>query len=503
MTNRPRDPTGADEHIAALSAEQLLSELDAVADAGEAEAIIAARLNEPSTHSPPITIALAAQLQFLRSQRAFGEGALDDAVNRATEAERGFREVEMTNRAHLARALRLTASSLLEITKRNISLAVDLQTQADDALRDAGGLEDRYGPTVEHLRPLGLALLALRAKAHGDVDTAAGLLNETALALESIARRYYGDAPRVRGWAEFHRALAVSLQAEVAFGQFAFDRVSLFDVASAAHAVELFSADAEPGVSEATVVAAVLNDVLSALQEFSQVMLAAITSGPRQPAQLRTLRSSVAQARVNALRVGAIGSPIARSLETLLAQMENYERLTVAAGSDQDGQRQSLTQYHADLYASTVLVAFDYFHDIAGELAERGHGRSPLLIANEYDVQDVLYAMLKTSLPDLTREEWTPRRANSASRIDLISRAAGLVIETKFVRSANHAHRLSREIRDDIEPYAEHTDCRRECFFVYDPQHHLPNARQFQQELSGPRSLRNKEYEVTVIVRPS
>jgi hypothetical protein len=151
---------------------------------------------------------------------------------------------------------------------------------------------------------------------------------------------------------------------------------------------------------------------------------------------------------------------------------------------------------------AAVTAALDNFHDIVYELSHRSHNRPPLLIESEYDVQDLVFTMLKGSLPDLVREEATPHTANTALRIDMFSRASGIAIETKRVRDAAHAHGLTREIREDLEAYAAHGDCSVEVFFVYDPSHHLPNARQFERDLSAPRMLGDKEYDVIVMVRP-
>jgi hypothetical protein len=151
---------------------------------------------------------------------------------------------------------------------------------------------------------------------------------------------------------------------------------------------------------------------------------------------------------------------------------------------------------------STTLRAINAFPELARRLRARKHGRPPLPIENEYDVQDILYVALKPHIPDLSDEEWTRKDAGSAKRIDLVSLAARLCIETKMVRDDAHAKALGNELKIDIESYHVHEACDTLIMFVYDPHHHLSDARQQEAQLSGPRTIKGRRLHVEVYVRP-
>ena len=79
------------------------------------------------------------------------------------------------------------------------------------------------------------------------------------------------------------------------------------------------------------------------------------------------------------------------------------------------------------------------------KLSDRAHGRPAFIIENEYDVQDLVETVLRGAAVDVVREEWTPRRAGSAKRIDLVAPSLAAVIECKIVRDKGHARSIADE----------------------------------------------------------
>ncbi len=76
------------------------------------------------------------------------------------------------------------------------------------------------------------------------------------------------------------------------------------------------------------------------------------------------------------------------------------------------------------------------FHRFAKQL-ERHQGKSTISkieIKNEYDVQDLLYAILKLEFDDVRPEEYTPSYAGSNSRMDFLLKKEQIVIELDFQR---------------------------------------------------------------------
>ena len=74
------------------------------------------------------------------------------------------------------------------------------------------------------------------------------------------------------------------------------------------------------------------------------------------------------------------------------------------------------------------------FHRAALQLRKRHGGRPPFTITDEYDVQDLLHALLKLDFDDVRAEEWTGSYAGKSSRMDFLLKAEQLVIEVKMTR---------------------------------------------------------------------
>ena len=60
------------------------------------------------------------------------------------------------------------------------------------------------------------------------------------------------------------------------------------------------------------------------------------------------------------------------------------------------------------------------FHKVVRQLRVRHGGREILDINDEYDVQDLLHALLQLYFDDIRDEEWTLSYARSAARVDFL-----------------------------------------------------------------------------------
>ncbi len=148
-----------------------------------------------------------------------------------------------------------------------------------------------------------------------------------------------------------------------------------------------------------------------------------------------------------------------------------------------------------------LMQILNAFPTASRMLANRGHGRPPFLVESEYDLQDLLFAIVRSVFEDACREEWTPKRAGSAKRMDIVVPAINTVIEAKFVRDARHAKSVADELRVDFECYHDHENCAQLVAICADPNRHIVDSEQFETELSGLRKKGSHEFNVTVLVR--
>jgi hypothetical protein len=133
-------------------------------------------------------------------------------------------------------------------------------------------------------------------------------------------------------------------------------------------------------------------------------------------------------------------------------------------------------------------------------LTHRRKGSVPLTFSTEYDVQDLLHALLRPWVRDIRAEEFTPSYAGSSTRMDFLLPVQRLVIELKFVRDRKHAARIGDELTIDIDHYRKHPDCDTLWCVVYDQDHLLPNAEGLKRDLDGPRTTKDGTVTVKVFV---
>ena len=127
------------------------------------------------------------------------------------------------------------------------------------------------------------------------------------------------------------------------------------------------------------------------------------------------------------------------------------------------------------------------FHLVAMQLRSRHSHRETLHVVDEYDVQDLLHALLTLEHDDIRPEEWTPSYAGGSSRMDFLLKLEQIVIEGKKSRSGLEARELEEQLIVDIQRYSQHPDCRTLVCFVYDPEGRIANPRGVESNLSGDR----------------
>jgi hypothetical protein len=153
-----------------------------------------------------------------------------------------------------------------------------------------------------------------------------------------------------------------------------------------------------------------------------------------------------------------------------------------------------------DVVEPLVLLVniFNKFHKIAVQLRSRYNDRPTLDISDEYDVQNLLHALLMIHFDDIQPEDWTPSYAGNSSRIDFILRDHGIIIEVKTTRSSLKNKAVANELIIDIERYTKYPNCKHLVCFVYDPNGYISNPKGFENDLNRER----ESFNVIVVVRP-
>jgi len=144
---------------------------------------------------------------------------------------------------------------------------------------------------------------------------------------------------------------------------------------------------------------------------------------------------------------------------------------------------------------------FSKFHLVANRLLRRrkdkGVPRETLKINDEYDVQDLLHALLLVEFDDIRKEEVTPSYAGRSSRTDFLLKKEKIFIEVKKTRSSLRDKKIGEQLILDKDYYKEHKDCEHLVCFVYDPEGFIENPFGLVNDLS-----RDKEMKVTIFIKP-
>ena len=125
------------------------------------------------------------------------------------------------------------------------------------------------------------------------------------------------------------------------------------------------------------------------------------------------------------------------------------------------------------------------FHAVAVQLRDRREGRTTLDVNDEYDVQDLMHALLRLHFDDVRPEEWVPSYAGSASRTDFLLPAIDTVVEVKRTRHGLNAKAVGEQLIVDIAKYKKHPQCRRLVCFVYDPEGRIANPVGIESDLNS------------------
>jgi hypothetical protein len=124
------------------------------------------------------------------------------------------------------------------------------------------------------------------------------------------------------------------------------------------------------------------------------------------------------------------------------------------------------------------------FHLVAMQLRTRHGDRDTLLVEDEYDVQDLLHALLTLEHDDVRTESWTPGYAGGSSRLDFLLKKEQIVIEAKKTRSGLGTRELGEQLLEDIQKYKQHPDCQTLVCFIYDPEGQIADPRGIENDLS-------------------
>ena len=149
--------------------------------------------------------------------------------------------------------------------------------------------------------------------------------------------------------------------------------------------------------------------------------------------------------------------------------------------------------------ATQVLeYLFMRFHAVVKQLQHRQRDRKPFSVNDEYDVQDLLHALLRMYFEDVRGEEYCPSYAGTQPRIDFFLKRKGIAIEAKVASKKRRKKKIREELILDKEYYSKKEGCSILYCLVYDPEERITNPHGFEDDLYE----KSEKFEAKVFVVP-
>jgi len=178
-----------------------------------------------------------------------------------------------------------------------------------------------------------------------------------------------------------------------------------------------------------------------------------------------------------------------RELDFLDSKLCSLQNVVDLSEDDIQGNKSSI---------QIIMNVLEHFHRFARQLRIRHQARTTITIEDEYDVQDIVHAILKLFFNDVRAEECTPSYAGGASRIDFLIKSENIGIEIKKTRPNLRDKELGGQLIIDKERYKSHHNCKTLICFVYDPEELIINP----DGLASDLTEENEEMNVFVVISP-
>ncbi len=123
------------------------------------------------------------------------------------------------------------------------------------------------------------------------------------------------------------------------------------------------------------------------------------------------------------------------------------------------------------------------FHGVVRQLRERSEGRLPFEVEDEFDVRDLLRALLHVEFDDVVPEEWSLSRTGSPTQVDVIVHPVGVVIVSTKTRRGMGASEITDFWTAAAKRYTGRADCKSLFGFIYDPEGRIGTPRRLETDL--------------------
>ncbi|MDF0666783.1 MAG: hypothetical protein P0119_12025 [Nitrospira sp.] len=125
------------------------------------------------------------------------------------------------------------------------------------------------------------------------------------------------------------------------------------------------------------------------------------------------------------------------------------------------------------------------FHTIARQLRLRRDYRPTLEVDDDYDLQDLLCALLKVEFDEVATEEWIPPYTGGSPRTTLLVNRDQIAVVSKKTRPGLTTKELVEQVAADSAYYGAQGRCSTLFCFVYDPEGRIGSPKRLETTLTS------------------
>lgn len=125
------------------------------------------------------------------------------------------------------------------------------------------------------------------------------------------------------------------------------------------------------------------------------------------------------------------------------------------------------------------------FHSVARQLRLRREYRPTLDVEDERDVQDLLYALLRYELDEVSAHEWVPQYQHPIPSVALVLPRHRLAIVAKKTKAGCGPRELTQQLAIDGQEFSASAGYQTIVYFMYDPDGRIGNPRGLEADLTN------------------
>ena len=206
-------------------------------------------------------------------------------------------------------------------------------------------------------------------------------------------------------------------------------------------------------------------------------------------------------------------NPETKEVKRIITELQKIQQLTLDSDliiiskskASQQVVNQDIQQEVNPIEKLLKLLRSDWFMSVVGYFKNHRTSSPYSKIEDEYQVQDLIYCLALSIIPDLQYED--PQQKNkgalTSTRIDFYSPEQKLILEIKFANSSHTAKKVESEISEDVVKYGKQPMFSTLIFFIHCADGYtFPSPREFEKGNTASHTISGHQFYAYCVVKP-